>query len=168
MDLLVIRHAIAGDRDDWAKTGKPDGDRPITDVGRERMYENARGLQAVFPQIDLLATSPLKRAVQTADVVADVYEDTPVIEAKELAPDGSPEGVGRWLAGRQESRVAVVGHEPSLGTLIGWLVAGDNEPLVSLKKGGACLLRLREEPGPGAATMKWLVPPKILRRIPCA
>ena len=168
MDLLVIRHAIAADRDEWAKTGKPDRDRPITDAGRERMYENARGLQSVFPEIDLLVTSPLKRAVQTADVVADVYEDTPVIEAKELAPDGSPEGVGRWLAGRQESRVAVVGHEPSLGTLIGWLVAGDNEPLVSLKKGGACLLRLREEPGPGAATLKWLVPPKILRRIPCA
>lgn len=163
--MLVIRHAIAGDRDEWAKTGKPDRDRPITDDGRERMYENARGLQSVFPQIDLMATSPLKRAVQTADVVAEVYEDTAVIEVKELVPDGSPEGVARWLAGRQESRVAVVGHEPSLGTLIGWLVHGEVEPFVSLKKGGACLLRLREAPGPGTATMKWLVPPKILRRV---
>ena len=168
MDLLVIRHAIAGDRDEWAKSGKPDGDRPITDDGRERMYENARGLQSVFPQIDLVATSPLKRAVQTADVVAEIYEDARVIQVKDLVPDGSPAGVARWLAGRQEARVAVVGHEPSLGTLIGWLIQGGDEPLVSLKKGGACLLRLRDEPGPGTATLKWLVPPKILRRIPHA
>jgi phosphohistidine phosphatase len=165
LDLLVIRHAIAGDRDDWAQTGKPDRDRPITDEGRERMYENARGLQSLFPQIDLLASSPLTRAVQTAQIVSEAYDDAAVVEVKELVPEGAPDAAGRWLAKRQESRIAIVGHEPSLGILVGWLVRGADEPFLSLKKGGACLLRLPDEPGPGRATLKWLLPPKILRRI---
>jgi len=68
MDLLVIRHAIAGDRAEWAKTGRPDQERPITNEGRERMAVNAQALRRLVPELDLLATSPFVRAVETADV----------------------------------------------------------------------------------------------------
>lgn len=165
MDLLVIRHAIAGDRDEWAQTGKSDHDRPVTDEGRDRMRETARGLRAVFPKLELIATSPLKRAVQTAAIVAEAFDDLKVVELEALSPGLPPEDAVRWLAGRRESRIAVVGHEPSLGILVGWLMREEAESFVSLKKGGACLLRLPSTPAPGTADLKWLLPPKLLRQL---
>jgi phosphohistidine phosphatase len=165
VDLLVIRHAIAGDRDEWAQAGKPDHDRPVTDDGRDRMRENARGLRSVFPKLELIATSPLKRAVQTAAIVAEAYDDPKVVEIKALSPGTHPEDAVRWLAEHREAHIAVVGHEPSLGILVGWLLREAAESFVSLKKGGACLLRLPSTPAPGTADLKWLLPPKVLRRL---
>ena len=63
MDLLVIRHAIAEDREVFAGTGKDDSLRPLTDRGRERMQEGARGLVRLVDRLDVLATSPLTRAI---------------------------------------------------------------------------------------------------------
>jgi len=82
-----------------------------------------------------------------------------------LSPGLPPEDAVRWLAGRRESRIAVVGHEPSLGILVGWLMREEAESFVSLKKGGACLLRLPSTPAPGTADLKWLLPPKLLRQL---
>lgn len=165
MDLLVIRHAIAGDRAEWAKTGRPDHERPITDEGRERMAVNARALRRLVPELDLLATSPLVRAVETAAVVAEAYEDLVIVDAPPLAHGGSPEEVRAWIAGRPEQRIGVVGHEPDLGQLISWFVFGSPSAGTSLKKGGACLLRFGGPPQRGAAELRWLLPPKVLRRM---
>src|SRR5262245_13191928 len=71
MNLVVIRHAIAMERDEWARTGRPDSDRPLTDTGRRRMRKNARGLQRIAPHPDVIATSPWLRAADTARVVAE-------------------------------------------------------------------------------------------------
>ena len=165
MDLLVIRHAIAGDRDEWAKTGRPDQDRPITDEGRERMQENARALQLLVPRLDLLATSPLVRAVQTAEVVSEAYDDLDIVSAPPLASGGALDEVRAWLAARSESRIAIVGHEPDLGQLVSWFLVGNPSAGIGLKKGGACLLRFAGPPAPGTAELRWFMPPKILRRL---
>src|SRR5262249_31041428 len=73
MKLLLIRHAIAEEREDFARTGKDDRLRPLTDEGRKRMKQAARGLLETLPEIDLLATSPLTRAAQTGAIVDSVY-----------------------------------------------------------------------------------------------
>lgn len=165
MDLLVIRHAIAGDRAEWAKTGRPDHERPLTPEGRERMRENAAGLRRLVPELDLLATSPFVRAIETADVVAEAYDGIEIVEAPPLAHGHRPEDVGIWLAARTEDRIAVVGHEPDLGQLVGWCVFGSASAGIGLKKGGACLLRFDGPPERGVAELKWLLPPKVLRRV---
>jgi phosphohistidine phosphatase len=165
MDLLVIRHAIAGDRAEWAKTGRPDHERPLTPEGRERMQEIARGLRRLVPELDLLATSPFVRAVETADVVAEAYEGLEIVDAPPLAHGGTPDDVRAWLAARPEQRIAVVGHEPDLGELASWFVFGSPSAGIGLKKGGACLLRFAGPPQRGAAELKWLLPPKVLRRV---
>ena len=67
MRLLLIRHAIAEEREDFARTGKDDGLRPLTDDGRKKMKQAARGLRGLVPDIDLLATSPLTRVVAFAE-----------------------------------------------------------------------------------------------------
>jgi phosphohistidine phosphatase len=70
MKLLIIRHAVAEERDAWANTGKSDDERPLTTEGRGKMARNARGLREGVPSVDLVATSPLVRARQTAEIVA--------------------------------------------------------------------------------------------------
>src|SRR5688572_32640039 len=115
MQLLVIRHAIAMDREEYARTGRPDSDRPLTDTGRRRMRKNARGLQRVAPHPDLIATSPWLRAADTARVVAETLgvERMETIDA--MFPDHEPRDLADWLNDRSDlATVDVVGHEPHL------------------------------------------------------
>lgn len=165
MDLLVVRHAIAGDRDAYARTGRPDHERPLTDEGRKKMRANARGLRAVVPALDLLASSPFARARETAEILAAAYDGMAVTEVPALASGGSRDELVAWLRGQRVERAAVVGHEPDLGELIAWLATGDATPFVGLKKGGACLLACPGAPGPGHAELRWVLTPKLLRSL---
>lgn len=165
MRLLVVRHAIAGDRDAFARTGRPDDERPLTDEGRKKMRGIARGLRAVVPTLDLLATSPFVRARETAALLSAAYDDLAVTEVAPLAHGGSREDLLAWLRGQRADTVALVGHEPDLGALIAWLVTGDPAPFVGLKKGGGCLLECPGPPGPGVTELRWVLTPKLLRRL---
>ena len=163
MDLVVVRHAIAGDREEWSRTGRPDAERPVTPEGRKRMQDNARGLRSLASGLQVLATSPYTRAVQTAEILAVEYPDIEVVEVPALAHGEPPEAVRDWLGGRSERRIAVVGHEPDLGRLISWFVLGTSEPAIALKKGGAALVRFAGAPDGGTGELRWLAPPKLLR-----
>jgi phosphohistidine phosphatase len=166
MELLIIRHAVAGDRDTFAKTGKRDELRPITEEGTRKMLRSAQGLRRIIEHVDYLATSPLVRARQTAQIVADelgmeVDEKTDV-----LSPDAKPTQFAQWLDGhRDRETIAVVGHEPHLSRLVTWLVSGVDESRVELGKGGACLLTLDGRPRKGCARLRWLLTPRQLRDI---
>lgn len=165
LDLLVVRHAIAEDREAFARTGDPDELRPLTPRGRKRMRRAAKGLRTLVPRIDVLATSPLVRAVQTAEILADVY-DLELEEVAALEPDASSKSLLGWLEKQDEgSTVAVVGHEPSLSFHVSWLMARSDEPLVEFKKGGACLLRFYDEVFSGGATLLWMATPRLLRSV---
>jgi phosphohistidine phosphatase len=165
MRLLVIRHAVAMEKDDFARTGRSDDERPLTAAGRKEMARAARGLRALVPTLDALTPSPLVRARQTSDIVARAYRMQVGPAARALDPDATPTAFVRWLARhRQTDIVAVVGHEPHLGSLATWLVAGVNERHIELKKGGACMLRFDAKPRRGAAHMEWLLTPNQLGR----
>src|SRR5437868_1613721 len=101
MNLLVIRHAIAEERKRYAKTGADDGLRPLTARGRRRMKAGARGLQRVVPGLDLLATSPLVRAEQTAEIVVAAYGELKVVKVPQLAPQASVHALLKWLQERK-------------------------------------------------------------------
>jgi phosphohistidine phosphatase len=163
MQLLVIRHAIAMDREDFATTGRPDSDRPLTDTGRRRMRKNARGLQRIAPLPDLIATSPWLRAADTARVIAETLGMERMETIEELTPDHHPRELAAWLNERGEAQtVAVVGHEPHLGEVVTWLLGG-NGSNVEFKKGGASLLRIDGKVEAGAAVLMWHVTPAQLR-----
>lgn len=165
MDLLVVRHAVAEDRQAWEATGEDDALRPLTREGARRMKRAARGLARVAPRIDLLAASPLARAVQTARILAPALGLEGFEEIPELEPGARPQALAAWLRSRRAGAVALVGHEPHLGHLVAWLVAGASRPPLPLRKGGACLLRLRETARAGAAELRWLASPSLLRRL---
>lgn len=164
MRLLIIRHGIAEDREVWARTSSNDDDRPLTDEGRQKMVLNAKGLRRAIDAIDVLATSPLVRARQTAQIVADSFKLGRIETSKSLVPDTLPSQFVEWLERhRDKSVVAVVGHEPHLGLLVTWLLTGVEESHVDLKKGAACLLEVEGAPGPGSARLCWSIAPSQLR-----
>lgn len=165
MKLLLVRHAIAEDREDFARTGKDDRLRPLTDEGRKKMKQAARGLRTLVPEIDLLATSPLTRAAQTGAILDSVYGGIDVVEIEELSPETTPEAFLRWLRRQKEDLVAAVGHEPSLSQILGWLLTGTDRKLFAFRKGGACLLELGDEPAGGTATLLWALTPGQLRTL---
>ena len=165
MQLLVIRHAIAEDRDEFAKTGKDDRLRPLTDEGRKKMKQVARGLRAQVPEIDLLATSPLTRAAQTGAILDTVYGGLSEVEIEELTPEAAPVDFLRWLRKQKTGHLAVVGHEPSISLILSWLLTGSERRIFSFRKGGACLLEFAGEVGAGTATLLWALTPTQLRAL---
>ncbi len=165
MQILIIRHAKAGQRGLLGFIGKKDATRPLTDAGRRDMRKAARGLQKLVPEIDVIASSPLARARETADIVSRRYDDIPVMELAPLAPGGSKEDVLAWLRDQKATAtVVLVGHEPDLGILASWLLGGGAESFLSLKKGAACLIEMSEKPTPGSGRLEWLLPPPALRK----
>jgi phosphohistidine phosphatase len=163
MQLLIIRHAIAEDKEAFAKSGKPDTERPLTKHGRSAMARVANGLRKQVRSIDVLAASPLVRAAQTASIIAKEYGERSVVAVPALAPQSAPAAFAAWLrTQRGASVVAVVGHEPHLGMLITWLISGRRESHVTLEKGGVCMLEIDGQPGAQCATLDWLLPPDVL------
>ena len=169
MHLLIIRHAVAEERETWAATGEPDERRPLTDEGRKKMRRAARGLRRLVPELSLLGASPLPRAAQTADIVATAYGDLTPLTIGALTPERSPADFLSWLrdAAPGHDVIAAVGHEPHLSGLVSWLLTGRAAPsLVELRKGAACLLRFEDEvPQKGKACLEWLLQPRQLRAL---
>jgi phosphohistidine phosphatase len=166
MQLLIIRHADAGDSEQFALTRQPDNKRPLSDAGREQMDSASRALCLLVPKINLLAASPYTRAMQTAEIVLTRYPNAAREITDTLVPEKDPESFVRWLRA-QGSRevVAAVGHEPHLSTLATWLVAGCEDSRFELKKGGACLINFQKPPAKGAGMLEWLLTGKQLAKL---
>lgn len=164
MRVLIVRHALAGSREEFARTGKPDAERPVTAVGKKKMQRAARGLRKMAPDIDRLATSPYRRAVQTARIVARAYEALEPVVLDHLVPDVEPPVVARWLrAQRGVGTIALVGHEPQLSRLATYLLTKDSESIVVLEKGAACAIDLPA--GGRTGSLVWLLTAKQLRAL---
>jgi len=163
--LLLVRHAIAEDRGEFARSGRPDGERPLTAKGIRRMRLAARGLREELAELAVLATSPLVRAVETAEILAEAFDGIRVERVNALA-QGPPDAVLAWYRGVAEAgTVAAVGHEPYLGAWASWLLAGPAADFVAFKKGGACLLEFPGRIEPGGAVLRWHLGPSQLRAL---
>lgn len=160
--FYLIRHAIAEARGEkWPD----DRLRPLTHKGMARMRQGVRGLRALGVEIDLLLTSPLVRARQTADIVIEGMKPTPALEVvPALAPGASRAAVSDALGNFHKAQsVAVVGHEPDLGELARWL-AGARAPL-PFKKGGVCRVDTTGGPAAGSGQLVWFATPGMLRAL---
>lgn len=163
MNLLLIRHAIAADRSDFESS---DDLRPLTEEGKKKMQRAARGLRVVVPSIELLATSPLVRAVATGAILEEAYSDLrprPVVrEIDELRPGAEADELLGWLDLQSADPIALVGHEPDLSELLARLV-GAGRPFHRFRKGGAVCVAFPGRVEVGAGTLTWALPPGLLR-----
>jgi phosphohistidine phosphatase len=166
MKLLVVRHGAAMEREDFAHSGESDDLRPLTDEGKAEMKLVAARLRAAeVEKLDLLATSPLIRARQTAEIIAEAYGlgDPEIIDS--LRPGSPFEEFASWCADPGDNKaIAVVGHEPHLSSLVTWLLAGGSQSRIRLKKGGACLLEFESQPERDSGRLMWLLTPRQLTR----
>lgn len=162
--VLIVRHAIAEDAAEWARGHPDDAGRPLTAEGRKKMKRVATALHSLVPDIQLLATSPLTRAVQTADILAAAYEGLDPVVVPVLAPAQSADDVTRWLAGeRRHDTIAIVGHEPGLSRAASWLLAKSERSFIEIKKGAALLLQFPDAADAAAAQLVWSLTPSQLR-----
>lgn len=165
MQLLLLRHALAEEREEFALTGADDELRPLTRKGRKQMRLGARGLHVLVPRLDVIASSPLLRAQQTAEIVAREY-GSKVVELPQLGPGQQPASVLHWLQSQGDAEVvALVGHEPDLGLLAAWLLTGSKRGFLPLKKGGACLIEMNGGLKQGNGVLQWSLPPKQMRAL---
>jgi phosphohistidine phosphatase len=161
--LYLVRHAVAEARGDaWPD----DAARPVTADGARRFARAVEGFEALGESIDLILTSPLLRARQTAALLAEGVSSSPHVRVlEELAPGGSAARTVRALAQVRDrvNGIALVGHQPDLGELAAWSL-GLRWPL-ALKKGGICRLDVGAWPPDRDAQFAWLATPKMLRRM---
>ena len=132
------------------------------------MRVGARGLRALVPELEAIGTSPLLRALATAELVSEEYGGLPIEFLEPLAPSGDRDAVLAWLRRHWRAQatvtIAAVGHQPLLGELASWLLAGPSSGFVEFKKGGAALIDFGDaEPRPGGAWLRWLAEPAHLR-----
>lgn len=161
MELLVVRHAIAFDRN--ARRWPDDAGRPLSPHGVARARKAALGLKRLTPRPARVLVSPLRRARETAALLtrfAGWPEATPCVQ---LLPGASPEALLALLARTRERRLAVVGHQPGVGRLLAACLRGGEGAGFELRKMGVALLSFLGSARAGRGRLIWLLPPKMLR-----
>jgi phosphohistidine phosphatase len=160
MKLFLVRHGIAVDH--LGGEIKSDAQRPLTPEGRDEVELVAKGLKKSGTKIDLLVSSPLVRARQTAEIFAEVYKLEAGVEICDaLAPAGRVADLFKFLKDKKFESVALFGHEPDMGELAQTLV--DAEFNIPFKKAGVCRIDVWEMPPTSPGVFKWFIPPKLSR-----
>jgi len=163
MNLYFLRHGIALPKDD--PKIQSDEERPLTRKGAKRMRKVAKGFRALEIDFDRILSSPLPRARQTADIVADKLDlETRLEDLQELAPQTSvQELISRLAAYREAENLLLVGHEPLLSETASFLLTQEKAVRMQLKKGGLCCIEVESFEAGSAAVLQWILTPKHLR-----
>jgi len=145
MEIYLIRHGIAADSQDYTQ----DEARPLTHPGRAKTTQVAKRLAAIGLHFDLLYSSPLVRAQQTAQILLQQGLSRELQTLLNLAPGGSfLEGLATLnnLNLNANTKIALVGHQPDLGHWAQAWIWGNVADKVILKKAGIIGLTCREIP----------------------
>ncbi len=163
MELYFIRHGIAEEATNEIK----DEQRSLTEQGRKKMQKVAQRLKDLDLSFDLIATSPLVRAQQTAEILVSIGLSSQLEQCSYLAPGGSTEDwVEKWLKPKDyqpSTRLALVGHQPCLTNWAEILIWGEVKNSLVLKKAGIIGIEIPPTASiVGRGQMFWLTPPRYL------
>lgn len=164
MELYIVRHGIAVDRED--PKCPPDPERFLTDEGKEKSRQVAKGVAEVASFPDLILTSPYLRALQTAEIFADVleYSKNRIRKSDLLLPGAEPLQLFRELAKDKDlSSVFIFGHAPHLDDILATSI-GTKHHITALKKAGVAFVELKRLVPP-SGELVWLGTPKLLRKV---
>jgi phosphohistidine phosphatase len=153
MKLYLLRHGKA----DWPDWAGPDDDRPLTEEGVEDTRTVAGGLKRLKIEPVVILTSPLPRALQTAEIAAKAL-GAPLKQSPDLAPGFDRRKLTPLIAGRSGD-VMLVGHEPDFTRLIRSLTGGR----VKLSRGAIACIEVGDDLP--ASRLLWLLPPKLVIRL---
>jgi phosphohistidine phosphatase len=161
VDLYIIRHA---DALALGENGvSTDEERPLSEKGQRQAKQLAAGLHRRGVKLDVVLTSPLVRALRTAEALVQpeggVATELKVCE--ELTPGVRRKKLAKVLLATARSSVGMVGHQPDLGEFIAWLI-GDRKVGLELAKAGVAYVQCSDMPRRGGGTLVWLVTPDWL------
>lgn len=154
--VYFMRHGDAGDKRAWQGD---DGERPLSELGVKRTTSAAEHFARTAFRPTKILTSPLVRAMQTAEIVAKALDAEDLIEVDErLAPDFDIRSFRRIIKeNADQERLLLVGHDPSLSTVIEEVMGGGS---IILKKGGVARLDI-DEMSPPRGRLAWLDSPSL-------
>ena len=160
MEILLVRHGVAEDLSFVESNDKRDFDRALTLEGRQEMEKVAQGLSRVIPTPDALFASPLVRAQQTAQILAlglnlKTIETEDALES-ETSPEETANRIAHIVSGKE--LIVCVGHQPNLGALVSYLIAGTFSSPIAMGRGAACLIRFRNGIIAGRGTVRFHAP----------
>jgi phosphohistidine phosphatase len=160
MNLYILRHGIAVEH--GAAGYENDDERPLTGKGERKMWSIAEAIKALGISFDTILSSPLVRAHQTAEIVAESLKCKKRLELTDtLSPQPSAKPLIEYLQEQGAiDDVLLVGHEPFLSQFISLLISGDTETSVLLKKGGFCKISTDHLKQGKCATLEWLLTAK--------
>lgn len=166
MNLYILRHGIAADRD--SREYPNDDLRPLTGRGIDRMRRQVAGMNAIGVAPDVIIASPLVRAAQTADIVRQGMKPPPrIVPSNALAPEAHPSAILHEIAAHHAAAadVMVVGHEPHLSSLVAFALTGSIADIIKLKKGALCKLTLVPPNTPDRARLLWALTPRQMLKM---
>lgn len=164
MKLYILRHGEAADRDDPCYEN--DVDRPLVRKGVRRTRALARVLRRLDVTFDVILSSPLVRARETAEIVEQELRLESRLELTEhLAPTGDVDKLVSWInqLRPKPANVLLVGHEPDASRLISLLCTGGPDLALTLKKGGLCRMEIESLSVGRCASLEWLLAPDVMR-----
>jgi phosphohistidine phosphatase len=162
MNVGFFRHGPAVAR---GTEGVSEADRPLTPEGRKKTVQASKGLRALDLGFDAVYTSPLPRALQTAEIVAGVLQlGTPEV-LDGLSPGGSPRRLLAGLAELEAESPLLVGHEPLLSSAILLAITGTAAGAVEMKKAGLAVVEFEAGSARARGSLKLLLPGSVLRKL---
>ena len=158
MEIYILRHGIAED----APAGQPDSERALTSDGRKKLRNVLRVAASAGVAPSLIMSSPYKRALQTAQLAAEILEyQGDLLRTKALEPDSSPKAVWDEIrVHKDEARILLVGHEPLFSRLMAYLL-GSPDLQVDFKKGAIACIELDHFPAEPHGVLRWMMTPKL-------
>lgn len=173
MDLFILRHGYAGNR---LSDPMKDTKRQLTVSGKKEVVEIAKSLKKLGVKFNVIFSSPLARAFQTAKIIAEEYKLIEQIEQSEdLKPNGSKDLLYNKLNKLNiDSIILIVGHEPYLSSMINDIISSNNDAdrnynknnnNIILKKAGLSRIKITSTVPKLKGELRWLLTPRILKKI---
>jgi phosphohistidine phosphatase len=155
--IYILRHGIAEE----SSRGVSDAARVLTAEGKKKLRQVLGRAREAGVRPSIILTSPLKRALQTAEMAAAVLDvKRELVTTNALAPTSTPQRVWNEIRARHTDRVLIAGHEPLLSQVVGFLLKCPALQL-DLKKGALVSLDVETgESGP-SGTLEWILTPKL-------
>lgn len=160
MEIYILRHGEAVPK---GTPGYPTDDRPLTDDGIEKLTEAAKGIKSLINSFDVVVSSPLVRALDTAKIASEAVGYSGKIHTTEyMIPESPMRNLFEFLKQfNGKEKILLVGHEPHLGYLASFMI-GIEESVIEFKKGGMCRIDIPKFPPEKPGKLIWLLTQKQL------
>ena len=158
MQIYILRHGIAED----GRAGEPDSDRALTSEGKKKLRNVLRVAREAGVKPSLILTSPYRRAVQTAQLAAEMLEYSGnLLRTEALEPGSHPQSVWEEIRShKNEDEILLAGHEPLFGALTGYLLGCPNLQ-IDFKKGALACIEIDRFASEPRGVLKWILTPKL-------